>query len=216
MEPPHFRHRPLELLTAGFTLIELMVVLAIIGTVTGIALSSESAFNRTLVLANTAYDIALTLRSAESFGTASRALATTANVGYGVHFQRGTTGSFILFADTWPVVDPSCTRPDCRGGDYLYTTDDVIVQTYTLGNNIMVSDFCTSSDRLRCASTGDLHSLDVVFARPNPDAFIRANGSFYTDSYTAACLVISSDRGGTRSVFVEASGQIRTGSSSCL
>ena len=71
------------------------------------------------------------------------------------------------FADTAPAINSSCTRPDCRPGDYLYSTDDTLVQTYTIGNGIMVSDFCTSSDRARCASTGDLSSLDIVFARPN-------------------------------------------------
>ena len=106
MEPLHFRR--------GFTLIEMLVVLAIIVTVTTIALSSQSAFNKTLILANTAYDIALTLRSAENFGIGSRALYRTANAGYGVHFQRGTLGSFILFADTAPAINSSCTRPDCR------------------------------------------------------------------------------------------------------
>ena len=50
-------------LSKGFTLIELLIVLAIIATVTTIALSSQSNFNKTLILANTAYDIALTLRS---------------------------------------------------------------------------------------------------------------------------------------------------------
>ncbi len=192
----------------------MLVVLAIIVTVTTIALSSQSAFNKTLILANTAYDIALTLRSAENFGIGSRALYRTANAGYGVHFQRGTLGSFILFADTAPAINSSCTRPDCRPGDYLYSTDDTLVQTYTIGNGIMVSDFCTSSDRARCASTGDLSSLDIVFARPNPDAFIRANGSSYS-AYTAACLVISSGGGGSRFVSVEASGQIIAEASSC-
>lgn len=217
MEPFYFRRGNVQSLarSAGFTLIELLVVLAIITAVTGVALSSESSFNKTLVLANTAYDIALTLRSAASFGTNSRAFSTRSNVGYGVHFQQGTQNSFILFADTSPGIDPSCTRPDCRGGDKLYSNDDAIVQTYTLGNDVLITDFCTSSDRSRCVSTGDLNSLDIVFARPNPDAFIRANSSSF-NSYTAACIVISSKRGGSRFISVEASGNIRAAPSSCL
>lgn len=214
MEPFHFRRGLALSLSKGFTLIELLVVLAIIVSVTGIALSSQSAFNKTFILANTAYDIALTLRSAESFGIGSRAISSVANAGYGVHFQRGTSNSFILFADTWPPTDPLCVRPDCKPGDHLYSIDDAIVQTYTLGNNIIVSDFCISSDRPRCAATGELSSLDIAFARPNPDAFIRANGSSYS-SYTAACIAISSRGGGSRFVSVEASGQIIANAPSC-
>ena len=199
---------------AGFTLIELVVVLAVIAAVTTIALSSHSTFNKTLILANTAYDIALTLRSAESFGLGSRALPSSSSAGYGVHFQRGTPGSFILFADTSPGVSQSCTRPDCKPGDRLYSSSDTLVQTYTLGNDITISDFCTFSDRARCASTGDLNSLDIVFARPNPDAFIRANGSAYA-SYTTACLTISSKKGGSRFISVAVSGQIIAEAPSC-
>ncbi|MEK7144401.1 MAG: type II secretion system protein [Patescibacteria group bacterium] len=204
---PFYRNR-------GFTLIEMLVVLGIIAAVTSVALASQSSFNRTLILANTAYDIALTLRSAENFGIGSRAISGTANAGYGVHFQRGTSDSFLLFADTSPANNFSCTRPDCRPGDQLYSIDDTLVQTYTLGNNIIVSNFCVFSDRWQCASTGDVSSLDIVFARPNPDASIRTDGSSYS-SYTAACLVISSDRGGFRFVSVEASGQIIPAASSC-
>ncbi len=208
---------PLYYFRRGFTLIELLVVLAIIATVTGIALTSQSTFNKTLVLANTAYDIALTLRSAENFGTGSRAISGIANAGYGLHFQLGTPGSFILFADTSPLADVSCTRPDCRPGDRLYLRDDALVQTYTLGNNITVSDFCvfSSSGLPRCALEDGLSSLDIVFSRPNPDAFIRADSSLYNDSYTAACLTISSNKGGSRYIKVEASGQIIADAPSC-
>ncbi len=210
MEPIYFRR--------GFTLIELLVVLAIIATVTGIALTSQSTFNKTLTLANTAYDIALTLRSAENFGTGSRAVSGTANAGYGLHFQSVTPGSFILFADTSPLADASCTRPDCRPGDRVYSIDDVLVQTYTLGNNIMVSDFCVFSSLSvppRCVKDG-LSSLDIVFSRPNPDAFIRANGSpSNVVSYTAACLTVSSGTGGFRYIKIEASGRIIANALSC-
>jgi len=207
MEPLRFRR--------GFTLIELLVVLAIIAVVTTIALTSQSSFNKSLVLANTAYDVALTLRSAESFGLGSRAAGSLANAGYGLHFDHGATGSFILFADVWPPASAACTRPDCKPGDHLYTASiDTLVRTYTLGNNITVGDFCAYADRWYCASTGDLTSLDIVFIRPNPDAYINANGTTFT-SYSAVCLRLSSPLGGSRYVSVAASGQIIAEAPSC-
>lgn len=213
MGPFHFR-RPTHSLTAGFTIIELIVVLGIIGVITAIVLSSQNSFNKTFILANTAYDIALTLRSAEGFGTGGRAFGSSANAGYGVHFQRGAPGSFIFFADTAPGVSQSCATPDCKPGDYVYDNADTIVQTYTLGNGITISDFCAFLGRWWCASASELSSLDITFARPNPDAFIRANDSTYT-SYTAACLKVTSKSGVSRFISVAASGQIIAEAPSC-
>lgn len=201
-------HRGLVLsLSKGFTLVELMVVLAIIVIITSVVLTSQSSFNKTLILSNTAYDIALTLRSVETYGLGSRALGTTVNAGYGLHFDGGTSGSFILFADTWPIA--SCDRPDCKPGDNVYTSGaDSLVQTYTLGNRMTISDFCAlSGGSWSCG----LSSLDIVFSRPNPDALISANGL----SYSSACITVTSPQGGMKYVSIAASGQINADASSC-
>ena len=58
----------------------MMVVLAIIVTITGVTLTSQTSFNKTLVLANTAYDIALTLRSSQTYGLGSRAFGGITNM----------------------------------------------------------------------------------------------------------------------------------------
>ena len=195
--------------------------------ITSIALTIQSSFNKTLILANTAYDIGLTLRSAESFGLGSRALGSLANAGYGIHFTTG--GSFILFSDTYPPVGSAgmCHpppaydhyAPSAQPGNCAYDPGpgyDTLVQTYTLGNGIIVSDFCAySSGGESCAVAhgGGLSSLDVVFARPNPTAFVTANGS----SYTSACITITSLQAGATPhyVSVAASGEISANATSC-
>lgn len=198
MEPIHIRR--------GFTLIELMVVLAIVAAVTATVLTSQSSFNKTLILANTAYDIALTLRSVQTYGIGNRAVGGAVGAGYGLHFQRGTLGTFTVFADTFP--SPSCETPDCKPGNKTYENgSDAFVQTYTLGNGMTISNFCAFSGGWSCESS----SLDIVFARPNPDAFISANGS----SYSAACVTISSPQGGAKYISVASSGQITPNASSC-
>ena len=210
----------------GFSLVELMVVLAIIGVIMSIVLTSQSTFNKTIILKNTAYDIALTLRNAETYGLGSRAAGVTANAGYGVHFQNAPTGTFTFFADTYPL-SPSAFNchglpaggsgaPDAQPGDCAYTAgQDQKVNEYALGNGITISDFCALSGggvwSCAVARGGGLSSLDIVFARPNPDAFIRANGF----SYTSACLTISSPQGGTRYISVASSGQITANAAPC-
>ena len=210
-------------LRAGFTLIELMVVLAIIVVVTGIALTSQSSFNRTLILVNTAYDLGLTFRSAETYGIGTRAVGSGANAGYGLHFQQGFPNSFIFFSDTSPsaanalnachyMSDP--TRPDARPGDCVYQSSELIT-TYTLNNSIHIVDFCAlAGSGWTCTGNG-LNSLDIVFARPNPDPFIRLNGA-YNQSASAACITLAPASGTERRyVSVAASGEIDPHATSC-
>ncbi|TSC71255.1 MAG: Protein containing Prepilin-type cleavage/methylation, N-terminal domain [Parcubacteria group bacterium Gr01-1014_49] len=206
-------------LSAGFTLIELMVVLAIIVTITTITLSSQSSFNKSIILANTAYDVALTLRSAEIYGLSGRAVGGTSVAGYGLHFQKAVPGSFMLFADTSPAPNASnchglpaggASAPDAKPGNCTYDTGEKVMD-YNLGNGITVSDFCAYSfGAWACAYAqgGGLTELDIVFSRPNPEPFINVNG-------TRACIALSSPQGGARFVSVGASGEITADASSC-
>lgn len=220
MEPLRLHH--------GFTLIELLVVTAIILVVTSIVFTSQGSFNKTLILANTAYDIALTLRSAETYGLGSRAAGGVANTGYGVDFQAGTPSSFTFFADIYPPPStaPGChqavdsSTPDARPGNCAYeASQGEKITDYTLGNGITVDDFCAYAlGGWSCArSNGNsLTSLDIVFARPNAEAFMSVNGSYSVASpVTRACLVVASPQGGARFVSVAASGAITANAPSC-
>ena len=196
-----------------------MVVLAIIVVLSGVVLSSQSTFNKTLVLANTAYDIALTMRSAQTYGLGSRASGVVANAGYGLHFDKNITNSFKLFADTGGGASCVGMTPDCKPGNNIYGAGDELKQTYELNNGLFIGDFCAqSSGSWSCAVSeeGGLTSLDVVFARPNPDAFMSKDGS-YSPLFpvTAACITISSPQGGSRFVSVGAAGQIIANATSC-
>lgn len=231
MEPPHHCGVAAKQVkqARGFTLIELMVVLAIITIISAIIVTNQGAFNRTLVLENTAYDVALTLRSAETYGLGNRVVGPIANAGYGLDFQKATPGSFTLFADTYPGVGQSglChpppvsdpTGPAARPGNCIYdASQGEQVSSFTLGNGITISDFCAytpSTLSWSCAS-GNLTSLDIVFSRPNPDPFMSVNG-YYSATFpiTKACIALTSQQGGARFVSVAASGEITANASSC-
>ena len=149
-----------------------MVVLAIIVILTGIVLTSQSTFNKTLVLANTAYDIALTLRTAETYGLGSRAFGSSANAGYGIDFNHATPGSFTLFADTNLPNAATChglptggaSAPDAQPGNCIYDGASEQVTDYMLGNAVTVSDFCAYAlGSWTCAAShgSTLTSLDM-------------------------------------------------------
>lgn len=233
MEPFQFtrtfltsKEKDASLVRRGFTLIELMVVLAIILIVTGIALTSQNSFNRTLVLANTAYDVGLTLRSAQTYGISSRAVGSASNVGYGLDFVRGVTNSFTFFGDSSPAAGAAgachptqnASAPDAHPGNCVYDGQPEWVSTYTLGNGITVSDFCItrSYGSVACANTNGatLSSLDIVFARPNADAFISTNGA-YDASISSACITLSASQGALRYVSISAAGEINARATSC-
>lgn len=232
MEPSRL-HRGLALsLSKGFTLIELMVVLAIIVVIMSVVFTNQNSFNKTLILSNTAYDIALTLRSTQTYGLSSRAAGTAANVGYGIHLSNTAYNSFLVFADTAPAGSPgtlfcsgtsSSGAPDCKPGDGVYTSSGAdpdalsAVQKYNLNNGIKVSDFCAypSSGSGSCALTGGLTTLDIVFTRPNPNAIIKgSNGGPYT-TYASACITVSSQSSTERYISIAASGQIVANAASC-
>ena len=213
----------------GFTLIELMVVMSIIFILSMIVLTSQNSFNKTLILANTAYDVALTLRSVETQGLGSRITSGGAeNVGYGINLQSGSPSSFTLFADSYPAPSTSnchgipggdAGRPDVQPGDCAYNglASGEFLQTYTLGNGITIRDFCAGTDGTpaswTCKVANGMASLDIIFARPNPLPFISRSG-VYSKSYTGACITLSSPQGTTRFVYLSSSGEISVNPSS--
>lgn len=227
-------HRPYPVVPAlrgaarGFTLIEMMVVLTIIIVITGVVLSSQSSFNKTLILANTAYDLALTIRSAETYGIASQVSEGITNAGYGLDFQAASDDTFTFFADSYPSPSasapchpsPDPSAPDAKPGNCAYDEgSDAIVSVYTLGNGVTFSDFCAyAAGGWECKNSngGSLSTLDIVFVRPNAEPFMTANGNYSASTpVTQSCLALTSPQGGARYVSVSASGAINANAESC-
>lgn len=169
----------------GFTLVEMMVVLAIIVIITVITLVGQSSFNRSLILTDTAYTVAFSIREAQALGISSRTFGEATNAGYGVRFASAPAGSYVLFADVHPtrignIQDSSVcpghtvgTGPEARPGDCRQTQGSEIVRTYTLNNNYKVSGFCGNDTAgvERCNGT-DLSAIDITYLRPNTQSVI--------------------------------------------
>lgn len=197
----------------GFTLVELLVSLAIFVAMTSVIVTKFGAFNQSTLLTDTAYDIALVVRLAQSYGLSVKsAVAGSSNFSYpyGLDFNRGTAAScggatsdpatLVLFADSSPAGAP----------DGMCGVSDASVSTYLIIRGAVVSALCVGSDPDQCHQPDNSVSrLNVSFQRPNPEAVIcGSNGGEPTCNYAYAEATIQGTDQGTRTIVMRQNGQI--------
>lgn len=215
-------------LTHGFTIIEMLVVLAIFIVISGIILFNFSDFKSNVSLENLAQDIALSVRKTQSYASSTKGnlLSGTPDVifpGYGIHFStespltapkfQGDNKSFIIFADIPPNPIPAFY-------DYKYDNGIKFCGTSNLasGNECLEEMKITSTDYISeiCDDTNSTPScitgtLDITFKRPDPDAtfcFIPTGAPGCTGTSTSAHITITSVSGKTQKIKVWNTGQI--------
>lgn len=181
MNSLYLRRRRLH--TGGFSLIELLVSIAILAIITSTILARYTAFNSTVLLKDLAYEVALSLREAQSYGVSVQGDGGQFDRNYGMHFTVGNTYSFF--------VD--------RNANLQYDAGEAI-STFTIGNNNFIKGLYVDG------STTSLASMDVMFQRPEPDAILFA-GSVLT-TYASATIVVGSPNGAIRTVRVYPTGQL--------
>jgi len=165
----------------GFTLIELLVVLVIMTLMTLAFINSQSKFDSGTIMRGLAYQVALTIRQTQVYGTSviqnSPGAASFGPV-FGVSFGN-SANSYFIFSD--PVVPPKGEQ------------DAGVVQlkSFTVQSNFSIQEVCLvsteSSNNWYCsvrrdtATTDDsttpssrLDVINILFKRPNPDALLAA------------------------------------------
>ncbi len=184
----------------GFTLVELMVSVAIFAFMTAFLVAKYGTFNQGILLTNLAYDVALTIRNAQSYGLnvkskpiENQSYSTLFDYPYGVHFETGANNKImIFFADS------------TADGKYVASNNELIT-SYNIKRGSYVSALCAGTGP--GASCAAASSLDVTFKRPDPNAIIKKNGeTASTFSYSEITLV--STDGGVKKVAVRSTGQI--------
>jgi len=188
--------------STGFTLIELLVVIAIMVAITATVMLRQSRFDSSTLLRSLSYSVALTVRSAQVYGTSVRGVAAGGNTtfapAYGVYLSNST--SYMLFADF-------------NGNGVYDSSIDTVVQTYQIGAGFQISKFCGiySGGTRHCSSDASPISwLVIYFKRPVPDALFTSSAN---ESYSGAYVQISAinDPTNTHSISVSSTGEIAVG-----
>ena len=166
----------------GFTIIEMLMVLAIFAIVSSIVIFNYSSFHSNVSLENLSGDISLTIRRAQSYATGVKGSTlggteASAFPGYGIHFSTepgssarsflGSNKSFIFFADLFsgpvstgsPAYDQS---NDSCGYENLEPGNECL-EEITINSTDVIDEICTDSS---CGKG----SVDILFKRPQPDA----------------------------------------------
>jgi prepilin-type N-terminal cleavage/methylation domain-containing protein len=208
----------------GFSFIELIISIAVFTLITSAMLVSFSRLQGDVSLTNLAYDTALTIRQAQSYGVQVRGRDLSGSLsfdsGYGVRFATDSYESFMIFADD-PLAG-GCSGYDrkCTGATLAAcgaSTD--LIKRYKIVNWNSISKFCAvdNSNVEYCSdSIGANHIdyLDISFLRPRQEAFIRTSLSASNACgvpalpYKSAYIRLVSAKGKTKIVNVTVTGQI--------
>ncbi len=143
----------------GFSLIELLVTIAISTLIASAVLVRFSAFDSVVILKTIAYEIALTLREAQVYAvSATGDTAALFDSPYGVYFDTNAPQNYIFYEDSNGNLD------------YDGPSTDTILETYTMNPKYQISDLCVGGS---CGQS----DLSVAFQRPEFDANLVPNGS---------------------------------------
>ncbi len=174
-------------LNAGFTLVELLVVLGIIVIFSGVVLINYGSARESFRLDSTMQEVLLTLREVQIYGTAvlETSGGSFSDV-YGIYFEKNKS-YYISFVDNITV-------------DNKYTSGEEI-KTTKLPSNFIIKDICTP------ITTCGEDELNVIFKRPSPDAIIRGENST-SDEVSAKIIIENTTTGIIKSAIIQSTGQI--------
>lgn len=190
----------LKLNNKGFTLVELIVVMAIAVTLITALVVQQNKWNDSLTVNTQAYELVLMIRQAQIYSLGVREYRPGSgdkfDIGYGVYFDSDHS-RYIFFAD--------------KNGNKIYDAslgESVEVKTFTRG--VTIDKICGLRSGVEtCASP--LDSVNASFFRPEPKAIIvfsNSGGNPAPGFSSPATIYLKSIGNKKYKITIEASGQI--------
>lgn len=197
-----------KILNEGFSIAELIIVIAIFAIVTTIALLDQNRLNSGILITNLGYETALAIREAQVYGVGVRNDGSGAafNGKYGAYFNMASPEQIVVFADK------------DSNNDYTQGIgEEQFIYKFTQQRGNKIKAICVSSTEnplfaLPCAPGATLRSLRIVFTRPSLEAkfySIDNNDGPITPVGPAYIVLNNVDNNNCRVVIIEPTGQIR-------
>ena len=195
-------------LKAGFTLVELLITISMFVIITGVVLVNSKSFDNSVLLHNFAYDVALTIKQAQSYGVnVKENISGSFDSPYGVYFDKSSTGSktnFVLFNDY--LTTPS-DKASSTASVTTCSIDSECIQKYSMKKGTSILSLCAGTE----SSCDEIDRLSILFKRPSLEAWIysfsSADGTI-SSRKDYAKIVLQAESGATSSVVVTSIGQI--------
>jgi prepilin-type N-terminal cleavage/methylation domain-containing protein len=157
---------------SGFTLVELVVSIGIFAFMTALFVAKYGTFNESVLLTNLAYDVALTVRTAQTYGLSIKGVSedpdpdASFRYSYGVDFSKDDAQRIILFATQ---TESNLSYDYDAGGNPQ--NGDAIISSYNVKRGAVISQLCAGNGPGDCT---DAEEINITFRRPDPGAHICA------------------------------------------
>ncbi|KKU50070.1 MAG: hypothetical protein A3F53_01740 [Candidatus Zambryskibacteria bacterium RIFCSPHIGHO2_12_FULL_48_10] len=199
--------------TGGFTLIELMVSIAIMAVILTVIMLNQKSYTEVAILVNTADELGLSISEAQAYGVAVKERVTGSTdftSGYGISlalFEQEANVGYIFFSD--------------RNGSLYYdgnwacstgeASECLKKAVFSGGNEIY--ELCRVRDNPNNPYQCNIGRIDITFSRPSTEARIKSfnqQGNLMDDDpdFIGARIGIRSPGGMVKSIIVYYTGQI--------
>ena len=200
-------------LQKGFTVVEVLVSVAIVVAILAIVVFNQGDFNDQFGLTTNVSDVELQLRQAQVYGVSVREFVPSGGeftAAYGVSMNltsQGISNGYLFFADRGTKNGAYDGSSTCLTGGA-----NECIARFTFSRGVTLSQVCVIQSNGSESCTPNVSRVDVSFLRPDPSAritfFNSSNGQVVYPGHRGARIELASPRGKTRSVVIFTTGQI--------
>jgi type II secretory pathway pseudopilin PulG len=193
---------------AGFTVVELLVTLAIVVLVTGVVMLRYSSFNSSVLLTSQAYLTAFDIREAQSLAISVRGNSSEFREEYGIYFDMGNPNVYRLFQDDDANGEHTIARYNAgeEVGDPIRVDPRFTILNICATNTASRSCYADDPDTTGEVVDPTLSNITIAFKRPDFDATLYSAAKSSLQSIEV--IFGSADNEIRKKVLVYTSGQI--------